>query len=39
MDRNMLFRGVRTGDIDLEEWAEPTRLRRMFEDAARLLVR
>ncbi len=39
MDRNMLFRGVRTGDIYLEEWAEPTRLRRLFEDAARLLIR
>jgi len=39
MDRNTLFRGVRTGDIELEEWAEPTRLRRLFEDAARLLVR
>lgn len=39
MDRNMLFRGVRTGDLGQEEWEEPGRLRRLLLDAARLLVR
>lgn len=39
MDRNTLFRGVRTGDLGLEEWDEPDRLRRMLTDVSRMIAR
>jgi type II secretory pathway component GspD/PulD (secretin) len=39
MHRNELFRGIRTGDLHLEQWDERTRLQRMLNDAGNLLAR
>lgn len=37
MDRNRLFRAVRSGDIELEDWQQANRIRRMLGDFVDLL--
>ncbi|HSV29166.1 MAG TPA: hypothetical protein VLL76_06395 [Candidatus Omnitrophota bacterium] len=39
MDRNKLFKGIRTGDIRLEDWDEPSRLERIMLGVVEMLYR
>lgn len=39
MERNKMFKGVRTGDIRLEDWDEPSKLERILLGAVEMFYR